>query len=266
MPLPISRSALDALGKRLRADDVSDADWQLLQDVLDCYQAALDAAQEQLAELGLSSTSRVKSTGTLVDKLSRGTSFKSVQDVAGARIVVSGGLDEQDAAVTLIVGCFGASSRVVDRRTEPMHGYRAVHLIVTCDGLPVEVQVRTAPQDMWAQAMERLADRWGREVRYREPLAGADIEVAPNVTRGDLLGLVCHLGVGIALLEDLRKKAKFDHVVSEEHRLRLDHDLRHAFDGVRRHVADTVSDVKRRADEVLREITVALARIDELTG
>jgi ppGpp synthetase/RelA/SpoT-type nucleotidyltranferase len=35
---------------------------------------------------------------------------------------------------------------VIDRRAEPMHGYRAVHVIVFPDGAPIEIQVRTAWQ------------------------------------------------------------------------------------------------------------------------
>ena len=103
MPLPVSRSALDALGRRLRQGEVTDADWLLLHAVLDSYQRALDEVQATLAALGYASTSRVKSTGTLIDKLSRGTSFKSVQDVAGVRIVIDGGCSEQDEVVDAIV-------------------------------------------------------------------------------------------------------------------------------------------------------------------
>jgi hypothetical protein len=34
------------------------------------------------------------------------------------------------------------------------------------DGFIVEIQVRTTLQDLWAQAVERLADEVGREIRY----------------------------------------------------------------------------------------------------
>ena len=86
MPLPISRSAMDALGKRLRAGNVSEEDWELLERILAAHQFALDGVVEHLVELGYEPTSRVKSTGTLIEKLARGTSFKSVQDIAGARM------------------------------------------------------------------------------------------------------------------------------------------------------------------------------------
>lgn len=63
----------------------------------------------------------------------------------------------------------GCPVRRHDRRDAPSAGYRAVHLVVTWDGCPLEVQVRTAPQHVWANAMERLADRVGRGVRYGDP-------------------------------------------------------------------------------------------------
>ena len=36
------------------------------------------------------------------------------------------------------------------------------------DGMPLEAQIRTELQDAWAQIVERLADRWGRGIRYGE--------------------------------------------------------------------------------------------------
>ncbi|GGI66943.1 hypothetical protein GCM10010116_62080 [Microbispora rosea subsp. aerata] len=39
-------------------------------------------------------------------------------------------------------------------------------MIAFLDGIPVEIQVRTELQDVWAQILERLADQWGRGIRY----------------------------------------------------------------------------------------------------
>lgn len=184
MPLPITRSALDRLGKRLCCDPVSAEDWVLFAEVLDAYQATLDDAQAILEGQGFEPTTRVKSTGTLVDKLSRGTSFKSVQDVAGARVVVNGGRIDQDRAVGKIVKAFdtvGTPAKVLDRRASPNHGYRAIHIILTHQEAPVEVQVRTPLQDLWAQITERLGDLWGRELRYGEPLVAPNQPVVPGI-------------------------------------------------------------------------------------
>ena len=59
--------------------------------------------------------------------------------------------------------------KLVDRRTHPSHGYRAVHVIVYVDGAPIEIQVRTKLQHEWANLFEKLADRVGRGIRYGEP-------------------------------------------------------------------------------------------------
>ena len=40
---------------------------------------------------------------------------------------------------------------------------------MTFEGVNIEVQIRTVRQHIWADLMERLADRLGRQVRYGEP-------------------------------------------------------------------------------------------------
>lgn len=80
----MSRTSVDKLGKRLAAEDVvSDADLDLLLDLLTAYQGALDETQHRLAALGHHPTSRTKTTGVLIEKLKREhSSLKSVQDGA----------------------------------------------------------------------------------------------------------------------------------------------------------------------------------------
>lgn len=50
-----------------------------------------------------------------------------------------------------------------------MVGYRAVHVIVSIGGRFVEIQIRTLGQDLWANVFERIADIFGRGIRYGEP-------------------------------------------------------------------------------------------------
>ena len=169
--LPMSKSALDRLGAHLAAgDEVSDADLANLALVVDAYQLVLDQVKAELTRLGYDATTRVKTTGTLVDKLRREHRMRlsQVQDLAGARIIVSD-RPAQDQAAALIRAHFeaaGHSCKEVDRREEPSHGYRALHLVVSVSSVLVEIQVRTDLEDTWAQIVERLADRWGRGIRY----------------------------------------------------------------------------------------------------
>ena len=181
MSLPVSKSALDRLGVRLiSSDPITESDLQELAFVAHAYQTALDQTKLHLGQLGYSATTRVKTTGTLIEKLQReSTRLSQVQDLAGARIVVANRAEQNDA-VNQIRKAFdglGGGCKVIDRRENPSYGYRAVHLIVRLEGTPIEIQVRTDLQDMWAQITEKLADRWGRGIRYGEDPENPDAEL-----------------------------------------------------------------------------------------
>ncbi|GIH69015.1 hypothetical protein Mth01_12680 [Sphaerimonospora thailandensis] len=93
---------------------------------------------------------------------------------------------------------------------EPSHGYRAVHVIVFLDGIPVEIQVRTELQDVWAQILERLADHWGRGIRYGKQPESPEAVVrigARQETHRELLDSLGRLGDFIDRLEVLRLAA-----------------------------------------------------------
>lgn len=71
-----------------------------------------------------------------------------------------------------IVALFGdapGGPKVIDRRESPVNGYRAVHVVVFLESVPVEIQVRTRLQHEWAELFEKLADIVGRDVRDGEP-------------------------------------------------------------------------------------------------
>ena len=196
MALAMSRSSIDALGRRLaKASTPSADDLAKLAALQRDYAIALDAAVDtvrrtfgtplRFGRTSLGLTPRVKTPTTLIDKLRRGTSLSSVQDVVGFRIVGALNLKEQDDLTARLSELF-PDSKVVDRRRNPMHGYRAVHVIARYSGVPIEVQIRTRYQQAWADATERLADScgprhparpaagWARRGRDRESSSGAD--------------------------------------------------------------------------------------------
>ena len=109
---------------------------------------------------------RRKTLDSVVAKLKRSTTdLGSMQDIAGCRINVPG-LDDQDGAVARIQERFEAR-KTDDLRDRPHSGYRAVHVIVAAPhGGWVEVQVRTALQDLYAQLSERMADAFGIVMKY----------------------------------------------------------------------------------------------------
>jgi ppGpp synthetase/RelA/SpoT-type nucleotidyltranferase len=198
--LPISRSQLDRLGDRLASEEPSEADYALLGTVLAAYDVALAEVQAALEQLGLVVTGRLKTTGTLIEKLRREQSMKlkGVQDVAGCRIIQEGTRLDQDEAVAVVVSSFAHADkppRVRDRRSEPSSGYRAVHVVVYVGTIPVEVQIRTVFQDLWAQAFERLADSWGRGIRYGQEPDDPDRVILqdPLMTRRSVVNLLQEL-------------------------------------------------------------------------
>jgi ppGpp synthetase/RelA/SpoT-type nucleotidyltranferase len=218
----LSRSQVDKLGRRLRRsglDHLSDADRDLLEQLVASHGPALAAVQGRLADaLGLRVTSRTKTTGTLVEKLQRSPSMalSRMQDIAGVRLVAEMNWTEQNQLVERIVELFPGAD-VKDRRAEPSHGYRAVHVIVEVDQLLVEIQVRTVLQDLWAQMVERLADRWGRGIRYGDPPNSPDAEVFSGTTRRQLIEELIEASDTAHQLEDLAAAISLveDHVAAD---------------------------------------------------
>src|SRR5207245_8000380 len=91
MALPLTKSAMEALGKRLvKYSPPASDDIKLLQNLLLAYDEALAIAVDLVRDrLGHEPTSRIKTTSTILDKLRRhgGSILKGMQDLAGMRIV-----------------------------------------------------------------------------------------------------------------------------------------------------------------------------------
>jgi ppGpp synthetase/RelA/SpoT-type nucleotidyltranferase len=179
VPLPASRSQINKLGKRLAASaDIAPDDARMLEDLIACHQETLEHARPRLDGLAevvgtppLAISARPKTTGTIIEKLRRNPNgpLAAIQDLAGFRIVGGFTLEQQDRLRAEIIRRFPADPReptVRDRRAEPSHGYRAVHVIACVADVNIEIQIRTLVQHMWANLMERLADRLGRQIRY----------------------------------------------------------------------------------------------------
>lgn len=202
MPLPVTKAELNRLGDRLRDSQApSSSDLELLAVVLAAYRENLEQAETHLRSLGYAPTTRVKTTPTTTDKLRRthGMELARMQDLAGARIVVDDITAQDEAAekISVLYQQLGCRCRLIDRRADPRYGYRAVHLIVHIDQMPLEIQIRTQMQDTWANIVERLADRWGRGIRY-----GQDPEAPGWLTeRRDFITALMNLSDQIAPLE-----------------------------------------------------------------
>ena len=64
---------------------------------------------------------------------------------------------DQEEAVQSLVRLFDRMT-LMDRRNQPSHGYRAVHVIVGHKDKLVEIQVRTLLQHAWAELSEKMSD------------------------------------------------------------------------------------------------------------
>jgi hypothetical protein len=163
----LSKTQVDRLGERLRDTALTEADLKLL----DEYRLALRDAYDHVVltlreKLHLEPTGRAaKSTSSVIEKLRRESiRLSQMQDLAGCRIVVKD-LAEQEAVVESLSSVFQEAS-IIDRRATPSHGYRAMHVVVRVSGRPVEIQVRTELQHLWAELSEKFADSYDPKLKY----------------------------------------------------------------------------------------------------
>lgn len=163
----LSNTQLDRLGVRLRGQIFGEAELRLLDEYRRTFGPAYDRVVENIQRLiGVPVSGRpAKSTTSIIEKLNRESiRLSQMQDIAGCRAIV-GDVLEQDRAVSAITAAFAGVS-VLDRRLKPSHGYRAVHLIIREGDKPIEVQVRTSLQHMWAEMSEKCADIIHPSVKY----------------------------------------------------------------------------------------------------
>jgi hypothetical protein len=205
---------------------------------------AMIAVQESLyKELAVRPTSRLKTVGTIVDKVKRepSMSLSKMQDIAGLRIVEEMDRIQQERLARRVEAMYPGFRRV-DRRQIPSHGYRAIHVVVHVGQCWVEVQIRTKLQDVWAQLVERLGDVWGRQIRY------GGIPDDPQrfvrwTTRAELWDLVQSLSVII----DRSEETVAALILAERGEVEIEEDLRaldhHAVYADARNLLDRIAEM-----------------------
>jgi hypothetical protein len=229
LPEPLSTSEVDRLGRRLRHGTViSDDDLSLLQRHLFNHSALLEAAESAIREgvRGVTPHGRLKTVGTIVDKLRRESTMalSRMRDVAGTRIVEEMNRVEQSVVSDEVADALRNLGQVtvIDRRRDPRHGYRAIHLELSQRPYHVEVQIRTRMQDQWAQIVERLGDRWGRQIRYGQPPSDPEASIGPTMTRMGMWEIVQDMSDAIDEYEVVvaREAGRPEGVSEEAQRLR----------------------------------------------
>ncbi len=163
----LSKTQIDRLGNRLREGPPTEEDLVLLDEYRrsfgEAYETVLGTIREKLL---LDPTGRWPKTETsILNKLRRESiRLSQVQDIAGCRIVIRD-MAEQDQVVGALRGVFPSAS-MIDRRTNPSHGYRAIHIIAKVSGMNVEIQIRTLLQHLWARLSEIFSDGVDPLIKY----------------------------------------------------------------------------------------------------
>ena len=167
MAKEVSRTQIDRLGDRLKKGNITEDDLRLL----DQYRRSFTEAYEIVVgdirqKLGLEPTGRpAKSTTSISEKLRRESiRLTQIQDIAGCRLIVAD-IADQEFVIQSLSQLFEYVT-VIDRRQQPSHGYRAVHVIVSCRGKVIEIQVRTALQHLWAELSEKYSDVEDPAIKY----------------------------------------------------------------------------------------------------
>ncbi len=133
---------------------------------LDYFHSYKIVERELRDRLGHEVTGRpAKSTVAIGEKLKRQSiRLSQIQDIAGCRVIVPTVLAQDSLSNTVSV--LFDSVVIDDKRDVPTDGYRALHLVVRIANRPIEIQVRTDLQHIWADISERLADVHGQGVKY----------------------------------------------------------------------------------------------------
>lgn len=247
MTSEVSKTQIDRLGDRLKRGNISEADLRLL----DMYRRSFAGAYEIVVgtirkELMLEPTGRAaKSTTSISEKLRRDSiRLTQIQDIAGCRLVAQD-IAAQDAVIQSLNGLF-ENTTVVDRRQQPSHGYRAVHVIVNYRGKLIEIQVRTSLQHLWAELSEKFSDVIDPAIKY----GGGDEDIQETLTVTSF---------AIAAEESAESKLK-DAQISLSYRNNLTDDTKNKLDEaqdalikLRRDMQKSISDLIKRLEEVKGE-------------
>jgi putative GTP pyrophosphokinase len=164
--MAISKTQIDRLGERLKRGPHTESDLRLLDDYRRSFAEAYEAVVRTIRQRGEFPTGRLaKSTDSIVQKLRRESlRLSQMQDIAGCRVVVVNVVEQEKFVASLKTGFPGAS--VIDRRDKPSYGYRAVHIIAEISGKPMEIQVRTSLQHLWAEVSEKCSDVLDPAIKY----------------------------------------------------------------------------------------------------
>ena len=163
-----SRNRIDRAGSRLRkAETPDEADRLVYHEYRETFAGPLREIVEAVRRFapGAPVQSRLKRFETIVEKLRRMTTrLSGIEDIAGCRVVLPTMREQHEVLARVRAELEVVRER--DYQTAPRDGYRALHVVVRAQGRPVEVQLRTELEDMWANLSERLAHAYDPDIKY----------------------------------------------------------------------------------------------------
>ena len=163
----LTKSQVDRLGDKLKNNLHNETDLKLLDEFRRSFHEAYETTINTIRDrANIDPTGRpAKSTSAIIDKLKRESiRLSQIQDIAGCRIVVAT-IIEQNVVVSSLCEAF-PEKIIVDRRLKPSHGYRGVHIIAQINEKPIEIQVRSTLQHLWAEFSEKLSDVIDPRIKY----------------------------------------------------------------------------------------------------
>lgn len=215
MSVKTSKTQIDRLGDRLKEGSHTESDLRLLEDYRRSFGEAYESVLRTIRQRGEFPTGRLaKSTRSIAEKLRRESiRLSQMQDIAGCRVVVANISKQEQFIASLKADFLGAS--VIDRRDKPSYGYRAVHIIAMISGKPVEIQVRTSLQHLWAELSEKSSDVLDPTIKYgggpaawrRVLTSGSELVAAHEECEEALSEKAAAYQVAAAAHEDFKKAA-----------------------------------------------------------
>lgn len=173
MGVDLTGNQIDKAGARLReyilvsprGEDGVDQAIEIVERYRAAFVVPLQRAQAAAAKAAAIHTdspvvARHKRTVRVIDKLTRFPSMRLSQmdDIGGCRIVVGDLAAQQKVLIDVLKA--RPAAEIQDYVANPKRtGYRAIHAVVLCDELKIEIQIRTDSQNNWADVVERTSDR-----------------------------------------------------------------------------------------------------------
>ena len=154
---------INRLGDRLRKDEETIEDSELLNKFRASFDESFKNVIQKLRKIidnedkCILNDRQTKTHQSIKDKLKRipKMNLSRMQDIRGCRIVVEGGNIQAESILKEIKSIFEKPN--IKIRNDNETGYRAIHIIVKEDGHPVEIQLRTVLQDLWANWCEKYS-------------------------------------------------------------------------------------------------------------